>query len=213
MTSRSDLLKAIGNRNVQAFLTVVRAGLSTDHGDGYRTTAGIDLLDDLSWHPGCRVILTPDQRYGISSAAGAYRILHKVWTSLADRYGFEDFHPQSQDEAAVALIALHGALEDIIAGRLAAAIEKCGREWPCLPGAAPSGPELPGVTAMSMERAEAIYHRRGGRLEGEMLPSRPKSRRMRRWSATRPILFGLAALGLLAWALHSRGAFAAMGTT
>lgn len=48
---------------------------------------------------------------------------------------------------------------------------------------------------------------RSMRVAAEMLPAV----RVRRPPSARPILIGLVALGLLAWALHSRGAFTALG--
>jgi lysozyme len=41
----------------------------------------------------------------------------------------------------VALVAQHDALDDVIAGRITDAVEKCRKEWASLPGAGYGQPE------------------------------------------------------------------------
>ena len=50
------------------------------------------------------------------------------------RLGLPDFSPAAQDQAAIELIRSRGALEDVKAGRIVAAIDKCRNEWASLPG-------------------------------------------------------------------------------
>ena len=99
--------------------------------NAYRTLYGGQLFSDYSRHP--HIAIT---KGGITStAAGAYQILYGTWVTIQQSLGLTDFSPLSQDRAAVALVSRRGALEDILAGRLAAAIEKCRKEWASLPGA------------------------------------------------------------------------------
>jgi muramidase (phage lysozyme) len=70
----------------------------------------------------------------ISSAAGAYQIIKPTWINVAKALGLPDFELSSQDAAAVELIRRRGALEDVKAGRIASAINKCRNEWASLPG-------------------------------------------------------------------------------
>lgn len=204
--TRLDLREALESTNVQAFLAVLRYGLGTDHVDGYRTVFGGAHFEDASWHPGMHASVVVDGRYVVSTNAGAYRISYKIWTGLADRYGMDDFGPTSQDEAAVALIYLRGALQDVKAGRLAVAVDKCSEEWACLPGSPYGGPDEPSAKRLDLDTALSIYHRRGGRLEDEM-PRHAKVPRVRRRRPLRmrPVVVGLVVFGILAWALMARG--------
>ena len=69
-----------------------------------------------------------------SSAAGAYQILARTFDKLAEQHGFHDFTPETQDLAAIALIAGRGALGLLVKGQIEAAVEKCNKEWASLPG-------------------------------------------------------------------------------
>src|SRR3990167_2332253 len=83
-------------------------------------------------HPNVRVRI---ERYKVwSTAAGAYQIITPTWRGLLKQYDFQDFSPDSQDEAAVALIAGRRALKDVREGRFKQAVEKCSEEWASLPG-------------------------------------------------------------------------------
>lgn len=70
----------------------------------------------------------------VSTAAGAYQIIKGTWKSVRDALNLPDFSPASQDAAAVELLRRRAALEDVKAGRIAAAITKCRNEWASLPG-------------------------------------------------------------------------------
>jgi muramidase (phage lysozyme) len=120
--------------NLAAFLAVIRRGEGTSDPDGYRRHFGGKLFDSFADHPREAITLGTYT----STAAGAYQILSRTWDEIraAGRYGpfLADFSPASQDEAARRLIARRGALEDVLAGRLEAAIAKCNKEWASLPG-------------------------------------------------------------------------------
>lgn len=81
------------------------------------------MCKSAGFGPGCK-----------STAAGAYQIIKPTWASIKDKLGLTDFEPTSQDAAAVELIRRRGALEDVKAGRVTTAIEKCRNEWASLPG-------------------------------------------------------------------------------
>jgi lysozyme len=118
-------------KNLKAFLTMIQYAEGTYGQDGYRKLYGGSLFNDLSKHPN-----TPTTKWGITStAAGAYQILSKTWNELQTKLGLPDFSPLSQDKAAIELIRRRKALEDVMAGRWAQAIEKCKKEWASLPGA------------------------------------------------------------------------------
>lgn len=99
--------------------------------NAYRKLFGGSTVQNLATHPN-----TPITKGSITStAAGAYQILSRTWQEIQKKLGLTDFSPLSQDKAAVELIRRRGALDDVMAGRFTAAIEKCKKEWASLPGA------------------------------------------------------------------------------
>ena len=76
-----------------------------------------------------------------STAAGRYQLIRSTWRGVRDRLHLRDFSPESQDRAAIYLIANRGALDDVLQGRLQTAISKCRAEWASLPGAGYGQPE------------------------------------------------------------------------
>jgi muramidase (phage lysozyme) len=118
-------------KNLKAFLIMIQYSEGTFGKDGYRMLYGGSYFNDLSKHPN-----TPITKWGITStAAGAYQILNKTWNEIQAKLRLPDFSPLSQDKAAIELIRRRKALEDVMAGRFAQAIEKCKKEWASLPGA------------------------------------------------------------------------------
>ncbi len=129
--NRRDLQDALKSNNVRAFLRAIRLGEGTSDDMGYYRIVGGGTFTDDSTHPRVKVYI---ERYKVySTAAGAYQIIWPTWTGLTKHYGFPDFSPECQDEAAVALIAEKGALDDAIAGRLEEAVIKCSPIWASLP--------------------------------------------------------------------------------
>jgi muramidase (phage lysozyme) len=152
--TRDELIGALTNDNVLAFLRVVRAGESSQDFIAYRTLYGGETFDSFADHPKRAIT-----KNGVpSTAAGAYQFLARTWYALTKQYGFTDFSPASQDQGAVALIAGRHALEDVIAGRLDAAIRKCNREWASLPGSPYGQP------TRTYAQAEATFLEYGGSL-------------------------------------------------
>jgi muramidase (phage lysozyme) len=150
--TRDDLRAALKNRNVAAFLRTIREGESSQDDSAYTVMYGGQHFTSFADHP-----RRLNAANGItSSAAGAYQFLSKTWDGLVRQYGFEDFSPQSQDEAAVALVQGRRALEDLYRGDLATALDKCSWEWASLP------PNRYGQGAMTAERVYATYDKWGG---------------------------------------------------
>lgn len=152
--NRADLQAALENTNVRAFLKAIRLGEGTSDEAGYYRIVGGGTFTDDSQHPNVRVWI---ERYGVySTAAGAYQIIRPTWTGLVKQYGFEDFSPESQDEAAVALIAGRSALKNVIGGYFASAVAKCSEEWASLPGS------KAGQRTEPYEAVLAVYQANGG---------------------------------------------------
>ena len=143
----------LGGQNVAAFLDMLAwsEGTSTSPAtvcDGYDViVTGIDkrpeVFTDFSVHPFSRgrpskVI---NSKGLTSNAAGRYQHMLKDYPHYRDLLKLPDFGPASQDKWAVQLIRERGALGDIQAGRLAAAVSKCRNIWASLPGAGYNQPE------------------------------------------------------------------------
>lgn len=154
--TRDDLKKALENVNVWAFLKAIRLGEGTSDDAGYYRIVGGGSFTDDSQHPRIKVHI---EKYDVySTAAGAYQIIWPTWKNLQMRYGFPDFSPECQDEAAVALIDGRGALILVKQGRLADAIEACSKEWASLPGS------TAGQRTEKYADVEAEYLKAGGTL-------------------------------------------------
>ncbi len=126
--------ETLQNKNVQAFLKMIRVGEGTADALGYQRLFGYKggaQFASFADHPRqsvTRGTLT-------STAAGAYQILRGTWDEVKASYSLPDFAPHSQDLAAVALVKRRGALLDVIEGRFTDAVKKCSNEWASLPGA------------------------------------------------------------------------------
>ncbi len=153
----TTITEALASPNVQAFLRAIRLGEGTSDANGYRRIVGGELFDSFTDHPRKRVWI---KAYNVwSTAAGAYQMLAQTWDEMRVRYALPDFSPASQDLAAVGLIARRGALDDVLAGRIEAAIAKCAAEWASLPGS-PYGQRTERLDAVLAE-----YRKYGGAFE------------------------------------------------
>jgi muramidase (phage lysozyme) len=140
--------------NLAAFLAMIRVSEGTAGTNGYSTLVGGSQFFDYSDHP--RILIDLPNLGIKSSAAGAYQILRRTWDGVAAKLHLPDFSPASQDAAAVELIRQRTALPDVLAGRFAAAVEKCRKEWASLPGAGY------GQRENSLERLQTAYLNAGG---------------------------------------------------
>lgn len=127
------------NQNRQAFLYAIKmsevgAALTSETDNGYNVLVGATpanplTFSDYSTHPNIYNSALN------STAAGAYQINHPTWLTLVNQTGLSDFSPATQDAMALQLIANKGALADIDAGNLNAAMVKLQPVWRSLPGA------------------------------------------------------------------------------
>jgi muramidase (phage lysozyme) len=153
---REELAENLKNKDMQAFLRMIRFCEGTAGKDGYKTLVGGKLFDSFNYHPNIRV---PIARYRIySTAAGAYQILFRTWAEISQMFKLPDFSPACQDEAAVALIARRDSIMEIEHGDIRRAIEKCNKEWASLPGSPYN------QRTESMENALDEYKKAGGLL-------------------------------------------------
>lgn len=160
MTTRADLQVALTNKNVQALLRVIREGESDQTSQAYYKLVGdgpgIYSLHDLTDHPRRVVSLPIKGQQHFSTAAGAYQFLLRTWDEMVALYGFEDFSPQCQDEAAIGLFVRRNALDAAIAGALALWLDKCSYEWASLP------PGRYGQNEISIADVVRVYTEYGG---------------------------------------------------
>ena len=142
----------VGERNVKAFLAVIREKES--RGD-YRAIVFGGQFQDYGDHP--RVSRRrKDGR--LTSAAGAYQFTASTWDEVRREMGLADFTPASQDVAALGRIAYRGALPYVVDGFFDVAVAKLIQEWTSLPGSGESG------WKGGLDEARAYFVARGGRL-------------------------------------------------
>jgi muramidase (phage lysozyme) len=158
--TRDDLLTISREPNVAAILDAIAACEGTDGPAGYRTRFGGSTFESFADHPGGTITATSRGREITSSAAGRYQFLERTWRTIALQYDLPSFEPVWQNVAAVALIAGRGALADVRAGRLEAAVAKLNPEWASLPGAPYNQP------TKHIDFVRNAYMRAGGRLDG-----------------------------------------------
>jgi muramidase (phage lysozyme) len=167
----ADLRAALQHPNVQAWLRLIRSGESHDSdARAYMALYGWNVFGgdagkvfvDFSDHPQVYATLADGRK---TSAAGAYQIVYTTWKGLRQRRpgAYPDFSPTSQDLAAVDLTDGRGALDDVIAGRLEPAVEKCRNEWTSLPGAM--------ETRSTMVQAWRTFRAWGGRAVDDPTPA------------------------------------------
>lgn len=147
-TTTSNTPANVAAGNIAAFLRVIRQAEGTENtADPYRVCyAYRHTINDLREHPtvtgewrGERLsdAMCANAGFGpgcVSTAAGAYQIIRPTWVRVRDKLGLRDFRSASQDAAAIELIRARGALEDVKAGRIVQALDKCRHEWASLPG-------------------------------------------------------------------------------
>jgi muramidase (phage lysozyme) len=134
--------------NLRAFLDMIAFSEGTlAIGDrGYNCIVGSKpsqpiLFGSYSDHPRLKVKLrdddklTPADESLLSTAAGRYQILARIFDGYRKQLNLPDFGPASQDAIAIQLIRERDALEDATAGRFEDAVRKCSSAWASLPGA------------------------------------------------------------------------------
>lgn len=148
------------NANVRAWLRVLRAGESSQDDSAYRTMFGGGKFEGFDDHPR-RV----NSAAGLTStAAGAFQFLSRTWDECKQALNLPDFSPVSQELAALFLTDRRKALDDVLAGRIEQAIQKCGKEWASLPGSPYGQP------TRTLQQALATYAAYGGALNTSAEP-------------------------------------------
>ncbi len=123
------------NNNRKAFLDMIARAEGTPlvgDQDGYNVMVGNELFHDYSDHPR-KVVWIPRLKIS-STAAGRYQLLSRYWDHYKKNLSLPDFGPASQDAVALQQIRECRALDDVDAGRFAAAVRKVNRIWASLPG-------------------------------------------------------------------------------
>jgi len=156
LTTRQDLQAALATANVRAFLHVIRTGESSQGDEAYTVMFGGEHFTSFADHPRKRHTRLVRGKSLTSTAAGAYQFLARTWDGLVKQYGFGDFSPASQDEAAVGLLFEDRCIADLHAGRVRIALKKCKATWASLPDATDGQP------TMSLRRAYDVYLQFGG---------------------------------------------------
>ena len=120
---------------MKAFLDTIAYAEGTNGSDGYRTLFGGGLFDNNFVDHPRKTICRPSGKKSIcSTAAGRYQILSKTWDGVRSKIKAQDFSPKNQDLAAVKLIEMRKASNDVESGNIKEALEKCSKEWASLPG-------------------------------------------------------------------------------
>lgn len=97
--------------------------------EGYRVLYGGGRFQSLDRHP--EIVVR--NRYA-SAAAGAYQFLPSTWKHVANKLRLPDFSPASQDQAALYLVQMRGALQRFEQEGLSAAVlTRLSAEWASLP--------------------------------------------------------------------------------
>lgn len=153
---------------LRAFEHVISECEGTPGDEGYRALFG--------WRPGNGKVFTSfadhprlyfdytdkSGRTFKTSAAGKFQGIVATWDDFIREEGPHDFSPDSQDQFAAWLIWKCGAVEDVEAGRLRAAIDKCGGRWASLPSSTVAQPHR------DFPYCVAAFQAAGGLLEPGM---------------------------------------------
>ena len=162
----AEIQTALQNANVRAFLRLLRYTEGTGQTErAYRVLFGGGTFEGFQDHPRKALTYKLGQSEITSTAAGAYQFLSRTWDECKQALGLPDFGPDSQDLAAVFLIRRRKALDDLIAGNLDEAIEKCSREWASLPGS-PYGQPV-----KSLSECRSVYQAHGGTINAPATPA------------------------------------------
>jgi len=124
--------------NIKAFLDMIAwseigADLLKISDNGYNVCVGSTpqrpiLFTDYSQHPRIH------NEAANSDAAGRYQFMGRYWLGYKAALNLPDFWHDSQDKWAVQLLKECHAIDDIEAGHIESAINKCASRWASLPG-------------------------------------------------------------------------------
>jgi muramidase (phage lysozyme) len=119
--------------NEKAFLDMIAVSEGTKGigDDGYNVLVGGDLFEGYADHP--RTLVKLNAKLS-STAAGRYQLLARYFDVYKAQLHLPDFSPASQDAIALQQVKEQKALDDINAGQIGMAIEKCSNIWASFPG-------------------------------------------------------------------------------
>ena len=135
-SAKVDYDSLAANPQVRGFLDRLAAGEGTaGRGDnGYNVGFGGQTFDSYAAHPNTRKTFTQtDGKQNVTTAAGRYQFIGPTWDATAKKLGLKDFSPANQDKAAIELIRQNGALDNVLTGDYAGAVNKLGGVWASLP--------------------------------------------------------------------------------
>jgi muramidase (phage lysozyme) len=145
---------------LHAFQEMLAACEGTAAQDGYRYLFGSNAsnalrFEDMSKHPKITAYYVDLSGNRIpTTAAGRYQINYPTY----QEFGGGPFTPEAQDAMCAGIIRRCGAMADIEAGRLQAAIDKCAGRWASLPSSTVPQPHR------TFAYARAVFERAGGRV-------------------------------------------------
>lgn len=176
MASLQELLQALRDQNIAAFLRVIRQGESSqDDAIAFHMLVYGGRFESFDDHPRKHFDRTTHQYVenwraapsnSTTSAAGAFQITETSWNRFCAATGYAGRFDETGQSLYVPWSMLqHGVLDDVLAGRLDDAIKGLRGEWTSLPGAAENH------SKWNLEAARALFRRYGGVLEGDAAPS------------------------------------------
>lgn len=143
--------------NVAAFLSTIAHSEGVDRAaDQYRVCYTFKhTILDLSFHPTeprppngaiewageSLENLGPQYAHMHSSAAGRYQMTLPTWLACKHALSLTSFDAAAQNDACVLLIKQEGALNDVWAGNISAAIFKCRGLWASFPASTSGQPK------------------------------------------------------------------------
>jgi muramidase (phage lysozyme) len=152
--SDDTIFAALEQRNLKAFLRVLRQFESSQDDSAYWMISGGGKVPNLDGHPWHGIPTTKGAK-----ACGAYQFLGTTWGSIADKHNVRGFGPAAQDFCAAALIEESGTMPMVLAGNLRGACERLKKIWVSLPGGSEN------AASNTYERALKVYKEWGGKLD------------------------------------------------
>lgn len=151
----------LGLPNVQAFLKAIALAEGGGYDFKYGAVHGRRndpwRFTDFSTHPGAG-------RGGRTTAAGMYQETRPTWLEMSARMGLDDFSPETQDLVAVEILRTIGAIEAILRGDLAGALDKASLRWSSLPRGKGRPGRYPPQPSIAFDTFESHYRTAGGTL-------------------------------------------------
>lgn len=124
-----ELKKLREDPKIQAMLRTI----SFAEGANYNTLFGGGTFGSYAAHPNQKVTAKLGGQEITSTAAGAFQILKRIDDTLSKRLGLSDFSPETQDLKALALMKEKNAINPLLEGDFATAVERLKRVWASLP--------------------------------------------------------------------------------